>query len=681
MEDESKDSYLSLLSNIRSKPLIIEKIFSYSISRPNILYSLITKDKSLVKKLNEIFSKVPKYKSGLDKEFIDNLNIYSDIRDIFNLLEKEYQEIKNKTNFKYVNLKSVYKSSFQFSFLDFYLSRINIYLYNIFSKISKMMLNSLFFDFLSTKDSIILTFLPQKEIYLDGNYISYITRQNMNSQEENQIKQKINLVLLFDEHYFFNIIKYRIKLPNIEEIEVVFDKEPKELYVKHNHLLHIYLNNYLSKIEYLDNISKITFHNLKYEKDLYQSVLGYIFDGYYFEKNNDIKQQLLLMTNLKNVNIEMTFFYIYEKIKLYFYLYELFPLLNIYSSNKKSIPEITFSYYLINKILIINNNNTSLKSRVFLNFIQYMMNSENIEFIFIINHNQLIFEDPEEQKEKDKDKEEEKINLSKLREFTFINEKSEDIKNLINKFSFNQQETYRIYEGYDKDNNLIYYRIGETQIQSLDLIDLFKNHEILERIEFIKEKIVVNYNTERNNLQILNKGKNKNDILFNQIFYMPITVFSKFIKNQNNLTELTINKFDFSLQDIVNDKIQILTINYEKDDSTLEYKNTNKTDKLSLFPNLLIFNLGSKYKSINFLKEGEIPKNLKKTNLILKDYKHSNLIQKIRNIYKTHKKELNVEIIDHNNIDEETEEEEEDNEEEEDYYEEKEKYYEIGDYL
>ena len=680
MEDESKDSYLSLLSNIRSKPLIIEKIFSYSISRPNILYSLITKDKSLVKKLNEIFSKVPKYKSGLDKEFIDNLNIYSDIRDIFNLLEKEYQEIKNKTNFKYVNFKSVYKSSFQFSFLDFYLSRINIYLYNIFSKISKMMLNSLFFDFLSTKDSIILTFLPQKEIYLDGNYISYITRQNMNSQEENQIKQKINLVLLFDEHYFFNIIKYRIKLPNIEEIEVVFDKEPKELYVKHNHLLHIYLNNYLSKIEYLDNISKITFHNLKYEKDLYQSVLGYIFDGYYFEKNNDIKQQLLLMTNLKTVNIEMTFFYIYEKIKLYFYLYELFPLLNIYSSNKKSIPEITFSYYLINKILIINNNNTSLKSRVFLNFIEYMMNSENIEFIFIINHNQLIFEDPEEQKEKDKDKEEEKINLSKLREFTFINEKSEDIKNLINEFSFNQQETYRIYEGYNKDNNLIYYRIGETQIQSLDLIDLFKNNEILERIEFIKEKIVVNYNTERNNLQILNKGKNKNDILFNQIFYMPITVFSKFIKNQNNLTELTINKFDFSLQDIVNDKIQILTINYEKDDSTLEYKNTNKTDKLSSFPNLLIFNLGSKYKHINFLKEGEIPKNLKKTNLILKDYKHSNLIQKIRNIYKIHKKELNVEIIDHNNIDEETE-EEEDNEEEEDYYEEKEKYYEIGDYL
>ena len=681
MEDESKDSYLSLLSNIRSKPLIIEKIFSYSISRPNILYSLITKDKSLVKKLNEIFSKVPKYKSGLDKEFIDNLNIYSDIRDIFNLLEKEYQEIKNKTNFKYVNFKSVYKSSFQFSFLDFYLSRINIYLYNIFSKISKMMLNSLFFDFLSTKDSIILTFLPQKEIYLDGNYISYITRQNMNSQEENQIKQKINLVLLFDEHYFFNIIKYRIKLPNIEEIEVVFDKEPKELYVKHNHLLHIYLNNYLSKIEYLDNISKITFHNLKYEKDLYQSVLGYIFDGYYFEKNNDIKQQLLLMTNLKTVNIEMTFFYIYEKIKLYFYLYELFPLLNIYSSNKKNIPEITFSYYLINKILIINNKNTSLKSRVFLNFIEYMMNSENIEFIFIINHNQLIFEDPEEQKEKDKDKEEEKINLSKLREFTFINEKSEDIKNLINEFSFNQQETYRIYEGYNKDNNLIYYRIGETQIQSLDLIDLFKNNEILERIEFIKEKIVVNYNTERNNLQILNKGKNKNDILFNQIFYMPITVFSKFIKNQNNLTELTINKFDFSLQDIVNDKIQILTINYEKDDSTLEYKNTNKTDKLSSFPNLLIFNLGSKYKSINFLKEGEIPKNLKKTNLILKDYKHSNLIQKIRNIYKIHKKELNVEIIDHNNIDEETEEEEEDNEEEEDYYEEKEKYYEIGDYL
>ena len=76
MEDEDEESYISLLQKINSKPIIMERIFSYSISRPNILSILISKDKELVKKLNEIFSKVSKYNSDLGKEFIDNLNKY-----------------------------------------------------------------------------------------------------------------------------------------------------------------------------------------------------------------------------------------------------------------------------------------------------------------------------------------------------------------------------------------------------------------------------------------------------------------------------------------------------------------------------------------------------------------------------------------------------------------------------
>ena len=51
----------------------MEKIFPYSLSRPNILLLLISKDKELVKKLNEIFNKVSKTSSGLDKTFINNL--------------------------------------------------------------------------------------------------------------------------------------------------------------------------------------------------------------------------------------------------------------------------------------------------------------------------------------------------------------------------------------------------------------------------------------------------------------------------------------------------------------------------------------------------------------------------------------------------------------------------------
>ena len=532
---------------------------------------------------------------------------------------------------------------------------MNIYLFKEAKKslnynldiIDEHNIKGLIFDYLSTLDNIILTFLPQRELYLDGYYIFDITNQNKKSQEKNKINQKIKLLLLFDENYFFNNIYYKIKIPNIEEIEIIFDEQFKELYFKHNHLLHIYLNNYLSNLEHLDRITKINFHNLEFENDLYQTVLAYLFDGYYFETNENVRQQFLLMTNLKSVNIEMTFLYIYEKIKLYFYIYELFPMLNIISSSKKKFIEINFSYYLINRILIINNSNAPLKRENFYNFIDYMMNNENIEFIFVINHNKLIRDDNEEKKEKEKN---DKINLSKIKEFSFISEQNCDIKNLIDQFIFNNEKTCYIYEGYDLDNNLIYYRIGETQIKSFDLIDLFKNNKILERIEFIKENIVVKYNIERTNLQILYKGLAKLDSVLNNIYFMPIKAFSKFIRLQNNLIELRINRFDFSFQDILNDNVQILNINYEKELSTLEYKNNNPEGKLNLFPNLVVLNLGSEQKYIKFFKKEEIPKNFKKANIILKYCNKGDFISKLKNKFKKYKKELNIERIGSNNL-------------------------------
>ena len=678
MKEVADESYISLLQKINSKPIIMERIFSYTISRPNILLILISKDKELVKKLNEIFSKVSKYNSDLDKEFIDNLNKYSKLREMNNNLIEIYQNIKNNINNTYNALKNTYK----FSYISYTLEQAKKYFFYNLQIIDETMIKGLIFDYLSTLDSITLTFLPQRSLYLDGDYILDLTKQNMNSKEENKINQKIKLLLLFDENYFFNNIYYKIKLPNIEELEIIFDKEFKELYFKQNHLLHIYLNNYLSKIDTLDRIKKINFHNLEYEEDLYQTVLGYLFDGYYFEKDENIRQQFILMPNLKTVNIEMTFLYIYEKIKLYFYIYELFPSLNAFSSNKKMISEVSFSYYLCNKILIINNSNTTLKSKLFYNFIDFMLNNENIEFIFVINHNKIIFDNEEKNEKEQEDK---KINLSKLREFTFINEQNDDIKNIRNKFIFNKGDNTHEYKGYDKDNNLIYYRMGETQIKSFDLIDLFKNNKIIERIEFINEEIVVKFNPERTNLEILYNGQSNKDKILNNIYFMPISNFSKFIKIQNNLINLTINRFDFSFHDIVNDNLQILTINYEKNISTLEYKNNDLEDKLNLFPNLTILNLGSEYKYIKFVQKENIPQSFKKANLILKYCKKGDFISKIKNKFKKYKKGLNIEIIENNISNNDNEEDFEENEyegEEEDYNEEEDdKYYDAEDYL
>ena len=673
-ENEEKNPYMSLLRQINSKPVIMEKIFAYSLSRPNILLVLISRDKELVKKLNSIFNKVSKTSSGLDKEFINNLLKYSKIRELNNFIEKTYKKIQTQ-NITYNSLKDKYK----FSFINYLFDKIKKLLKYNFEMIDEDMIKGLIYGFYSTLDNAVLTFLPQKNQYLDGNYISITARQIMHSDEKYKNRQRIKLIILFDENYFFNNIYYTIKFKNIEEIEIIFKPQFEELYTKNNHLLHIYLNNYLSKIDHLDCISKINFHNILCENELYQSILGYLFDNYFSEKNEDILQQLRLMTNLKSINIEMTFLYIYEKIKLYYYIYEIFPSLNIFTSNKKFISEVSFSYNLNNKILIINNNNVPLNSQKLLNFIDFMMNNNDIEFIFIINHNKLIIED----EKKEDEKENKTINISKLREFTFINEKNDDIKNLMNKFTFNKDENYRVYEGYDKDKNLIYYRVGETQIQSFDLIDLFKFNKNIENIDFIKEEIIAKFNNDKDNLEIIYNGKKKNDLITDKINFFAIKNFSKFIKYQNNLTELTINRFDVDLNDIVNDNIKTLNINYEKNLTTLEYFSSDTNEKINSFKNLVNINIGSKdsHQVSKILRTKEMTSIFKGSNLIFASNPDINTISKLTKKFKKNKKLLDIDILQTNNEQEEIEKEFENEEEEDEYDYEDDNFNKISDYL
>ena len=673
-ENEEKNPYMSLLRQINSKPVIMEKIFAYSLSRPNILLVLISRDKELVKKLNSIFNKVSKTSSGLDKEFINNLLKYSKIRELNYFIEKTYKKIQTQ-NITYNSLKDKYK----FSFINYLFDKIKKLLKYNFEMIDEDMIKGLIYGFYSTLDNAVLTFLPQKNQYLDGNYISITARQIMHSDEKYKNRQRIKLMILFDENYFFNNIYYTIKFKNIEEIEIIFKPQFEELYTKNNHLLHIYLNNYLSKIDHLDCISKINFHNILCENELYQSILGYLFDNYFSEKNEDILQQLRLMTNLKSINIEMTFLYIYEKIKLYYYIYEIFPSLNIFTSNKKFISEVSFSYNLNNKILIINNNNVPLNSQKLLNFIDFMMNNNDIEFIFIINHNKLIIED----EKKGDEKENKTINISKLREFTFINEKNDDIKNLMNKFTFNKDENYRVYEGYDKDKNLIYYRVGETQIQSFDLIDLFKFNKNIENIDFIKEEIIAKFNSDKNNLEIIYNGKKKNDLITDKINFFAIKNFSKFIKYQNNLTELTINRFDVDLNDIVNDNIKTLNINYEKNLTTLEYFSSDTNEKINSFKNLVNINIGSKdsHQVSKILRTKEMTSIFKGANVVFASNPDINTISKLTKKFKKNKKLLNIDILQTNNEQEEIEKEFENEEEEDEYDYEDDNFNKISDYL
>ncbi len=107
-----------------------------------------------------------------------------------------------------------------------------------------------------------------------------------------------------------------------------------------------------------------------------------------------------------------------------------------------------------------------------------------------------------------------------------------------------------------------------------------------------------------------------------------------------------------------NDNVQILYINYEKELSTLEYRNNNPEGKLNLFPNLVVLNLGSEQKYIKFFKKEEIPKNFKKANIILKYCNKGDFISKLKNKFKKYKKELNIERIGFNNYNNEENEDE-----------------------
>ena len=118
-----------------------------------------------------------------------------------------------------------------------------------------------------------------------------------------------------------------------------------------------------------------------------------------------------------------------------------------------------------------------------------------ILFFFLVNHSELINEKFENIIQ---------INLQNIKEFEFITNESMNSLELINNLILTEKEKdINIYEGYDNNGNLILYRKGITNIQSFDLIDLFKYNKILTKINMIKENIEIKYNEERTKLEII----------------------------------------------------------------------------------------------------------------------------------------------------------------------------------
>jgi len=184
------------------------------------------------------------------------------------------------------------------------------------------------------------------------------------------------------------------------------------------------------------------------------------------------------------------------------------------------------------------------------------------------------------------------------------------------------------------------------------LIDLFKYNQKLTQIELKNEQVIINYNEERTKLEIINTNPVKsefNDGIINIGNYLPINHITQFIYNQNNLIELTIHKFDFSFNDLINKNIKILNINYEKDISILKYKikdEKSKEEIIKLLPNLTNLNIGTKELSwVLNLQIKDIPDVLKNIK-ILTIFQKNNKISKIQKKFKKYEKEIIFEFID-----------------------------------
>lgn len=108
IESKNEDR-IYILNKIKYKPIILEKIFSFSLNRPYILLDMISNNKILKKSMKKVFDNT-KVNNDLSEEFNNSLNNYIKYRKGYEKLVKKCDEIiLNKNNDKY---KSIEKPEF-----------------------------------------------------------------------------------------------------------------------------------------------------------------------------------------------------------------------------------------------------------------------------------------------------------------------------------------------------------------------------------------------------------------------------------------------------------------------------------------------------------------------------------------------------------------------------------------
>jgi len=574
------------------------------------------------------------------------------------------------------------------------------------------------FNYLSSEDNLYLYNLPKEQIdNLEDTKYDYLDEKYLNYLQENNVKQKIILICIIDRYKYSEFIN-NISYPYINQLHFNLFDEVNELFMFYNLPINEIYNifvTYFITIKNYENIKKISFGDefvinknqfISYNDEYYQSIISYLIDQYMLNFNNS-KENFLEKINLEEIILnDERLDNLYERFKILYGFNKMFPNLknkNVLELKFKNISDDKFNINFCNyKIFIIDFCNISIDDVNIIidninNFILNKLSKNNIEII-CFNNFQLSEKNGSNI-----------ININKftslpnLKEF-FINNNNNDNNISISKnlnsdlYKINNNKYPYLYLGYDSEENLIYYRNGISQVQSLEIIDLLNlfNNKIT-KINLKYEKINIIINKEIGELKIINlsNGDNANNYSLKNL--------SDFIYYLNNLNILVIKGFNFTFDEIKNKNIKKLFINYFNEDECnklfkykiningIKYKffeqDNNLINKFPQLEEIYIGNLDNEKNIYNKLfKLDNFSNKLQKINIIsyadLKyiNIKNKNIIINIINknlnentekkVYTKKSKTINNNNNDENDYDYENEEEENDFENEDLFYDE-----------
>ena len=574
--------------------------------------------------------------------------------DINNEIEKNgydlyMKNINQSTIIKILDVffKDNYDKNEVIEFCFDYLSTFDkIYLHNFPKNINKENINNNFLNMPKDLNEINL-----EEINLDAKYLEYL--------ENKKLKQKIFLICVIDRYKYSEFID-NITYPYIYELQFsLFTKSNfDDLFMFNNipisEIYNIFITYFLT-IKNYQNLEVISFGDefflnknqfMDYNDKYYQSIMSYLIDQYLINSKNNNS----ILDNIKTIKInsnEDELSNVYEQYKILFGFNKLFPNLE----NKKLLE---LSY--INDIKDIKSNNIQNNN---INDIYYKIISIDFENISLNEDINTIFKNIKNFISQNMFYNVNRIKMIVFNNFNLTNLENAKIDNLSNNFNFlhNFKEFFinnnnmnisndfiktklfkkfeYIYLGYDIRGNLIYYRNGKNRIKSIDILDLFNifNKQIV-RLCLKMENIDILFNSDKSILKIINLNNNNDNKYFSSLDNL-----SDFINNQNTISELIIEGFDFTFEQIRNNNVKKLSVNYNNNINQLfEYKinksykdymlceDLNLKNKFPLLEEISIGNMGDELILKELFKIDNFNDNLKKINLILyTDFKLTNL--------------------------------------------------------